>query len=198
MWKNVTPLAGCHLTTDPKSRSCGKQETLSFDIPSVCPGTSQYPSCLCLEEVPLFVRLDGEHPSSGYIIPWFDLPQINMNENFIVNQGFVLQVFGISKLFVISSHFLSWVFLSCTGSPFCLDSSCLSASRHTLFQHISSSTVNSFCNSNLYATEVIGHLIEVPWSLISNFCRNEKNYPAAAACLCVSGVSVQCSSSART
>ena len=58
-------------------------------------------------EVTLFVRLDGEHPSSGYIISRFDLPQINKIENFVVYPGFVLQVFCLSKLFVIPSYILN-------------------------------------------------------------------------------------------
>ena len=44
--------------------------------------------CFCFEEVTLLVRLDGEHPSSGYITSRFDLPQINKIEKFIVNPGF--------------------------------------------------------------------------------------------------------------
>ena len=123
--------------------------------------TSQYPSCLCLQEVTLFVRLDGKHPSSGYIISRFDFSQINKIEDFVFNPGFVLQMFCFSRLFVISSSFFSCGFLSCTGSLFCLNACCLSAGRHTLFQHISSLTVNSFRNFNLYITEVIGHHIEV-------------------------------------
>ena len=58
--------------------------------------TSQCPSCFCLEEVTLLVRLDGEHPSSGHIISWDDLPGVNKIKNLVVNPGFVLQVFCFS------------------------------------------------------------------------------------------------------
>ena len=127
--------------------------------------TSQYPSCLCLEEITLFVRLDGKHPSSGYVIPRIDFPQINKIENCIVNQGFVLQVFCFSKLFVISSYFFSWGFFSCAGSLFGFISCCPSVGCPTLFQHISSLTINFFWYVNLKITEVISHLMEVQWSL---------------------------------
>ena len=61
--------------------------------------TSEYPSCLRLEEVGLFVRFDGEYPSSGYIISRFDFSQINKIEDFVVNPGFVRLVCCFSKLF---------------------------------------------------------------------------------------------------
>ena len=76
-------------------------------------------------KLPFFVRLDGEYPSSGYMIARFDLTQINKIEDFVINPGFVLLVFRFSKLFVISSYFLSWGFLSCARTPFCLNSCCL-------------------------------------------------------------------------
>ena len=71
--------------------------------------TSQYPSGLRLEEVTLFVRLDGEHPSSSHRISRLNLPHVNEIKNLIVNPGFAL---------VVSSYLLSWCFLSCTGSHF--------------------------------------------------------------------------------
>ena len=46
--------------------------------------------------------------------------QINKIDDFVVNPEFVLLVFCFSKLFVISSYFLSWGFLSCTRSSFAL------------------------------------------------------------------------------
>ena len=39
--------------------------------------TPQYPSVFCLEEVTLFVRVGGEHPSSGHIIFRLDFPQVD-------------------------------------------------------------------------------------------------------------------------
>ena len=128
--------------------------------------TSQYPFCLCLEEVTLFVGLDGEHPSFGYIIPRFDLPQINKIKNFIVNLGVVLQAFYLNKLFVLSFYFLSWGSLSCTGSPCRPHSCCSAAGGHRPFQHVSISTINSIWNINYEITDVVGHLIEVQWSVI--------------------------------
>ena len=52
--------------------------------------TSQNPSSLCLKEVTLFVRLDGEHPSSGYIIFRLDFLQVDEIKNLIVDAEFVL------------------------------------------------------------------------------------------------------------
>ena len=69
--------------------------------------TSQHPSGLCPEEVTLFVRLNGEHQSSGDIILRLDLPHFNEIKNLIVNPGFVLKLFRFSKVFVVSSYFLS-------------------------------------------------------------------------------------------
>ena len=68
---------------------------------------SQHSCGLCLEEVALFVRLDGEHPSSGHIIFRFDLPHVNEIKNFIINTGFALKTFCFSKPFLVSSYFLS-------------------------------------------------------------------------------------------
>ena len=56
--------------------------------------TSQFPSGLCLEEVALLVRLDGEHPSSCHTVLPFDLPQVNEIKNLVVNPGFALKVFA--------------------------------------------------------------------------------------------------------
>ena len=66
--------------------------------------TSQYPSGLCLQEVALFVRLDGEHPSSCRIISRRNLLYFDEIKNLVVNPGFVLLMF---LLFVVSSYFLS-------------------------------------------------------------------------------------------
>ena len=118
--KNVPTIAHCHLATHPNSRSCGSGRICLLIFLLFVLETSQYQSFLCLEEVALFVRLDGEHPSSRNIISRFDLPDINKIENFIVNPGFVIQVFCFSELFVLSSWFFNWGFLSCTGSPFCV------------------------------------------------------------------------------
>ena len=46
---------------------------------------SQYPSGLCIEEVTLFVYLDGEHPSSSHRISRLNLPHANEVKNLIVN-----------------------------------------------------------------------------------------------------------------
>ena len=67
-------------------------------------GSSQYPSRLCFEEVALLVSIDGEHPSSGHRVLRFDLPHVNEIKNLIVKPGFVLKMFRISKLFVVSSR----------------------------------------------------------------------------------------------
>ena len=170
--KQIPPSIACHLTTQPKSWSCGSRGICLLIFPPFVLETSQYPSCLCLE-----------------------------------NAGFTFQVFCFSKLFVISSYFPSWSFFSCKGSSFCSHSCCFCAGR---FQHISSSTVNSFRNFNLYVTEVIGHLIEVQWSLytrhsgqmayvllISIFCCNKKRFGCCGILVCFRR-HVQNSSSLRT
>ena len=85
--KDLPTLAGCHLTT------CGSRRICLLIFLLFVLETSQYPSCLCLTEVALFVCLDGEHPSSGYMISPFDLCQINKIEDFVVNPGIVLLMF---------------------------------------------------------------------------------------------------------
>ena len=77
----------------------------SVDSLSACPGNLTM-SSLCLEEVALLFRHDGEHPSSGHIVLWFHLPRVDEIKNLIVNRGFVLKMFRLSKLFVVSSYFL--------------------------------------------------------------------------------------------
>ena len=74
-------------------------------------------------------------------------------------------MFCFFKLFVLSSYFLSWCFLSCTRSHFGSCSCCSSAGSHTAFQHVFGSTVNSFWNFNFHDTGVVGPFIEVEWSL---------------------------------
>ena len=139
--QNVPTLAGCHLATHPKSRSCGSRGICLLIFLLFVSETSQYPSCLCLEKVSLFVRLDGEHPSAGYIISRFDLPQINKIENFIVNPRFVFQhpLTSLAKASFRARDLLVAFILAA-----------FSAGRHTSFQHISSSTVNSFWNFKLF------------------------------------------------
>ena len=62
---------------------------------------------MCPEEFALFVSLDGEHPSSGHMVLRFDLRHVSEIKNLIVVPGFVLKMFRFSKLFVVSSYFLS-------------------------------------------------------------------------------------------
>ena len=100
--KDVPTLAGCHLTTRPKSGSCGSRGICLLISLLLVLETFQYPFCFCLEEVALFVRLDGEHPYSGYMISRFNLCQMNKIEEFVVNPGFLLLVFCFSKLLVIN------------------------------------------------------------------------------------------------
>ena len=164
--KNVPTFADCHLATHPNSRSCGSGRICLLIFLLFVLETSQYQSCLCLEEVALFVRLDGEHPSSRNIISRFDLPEINKIENFIVNPGFVIQVFCFSELFVLASWFFNWGFLSCTGSPFlCWFLLPFRKSSYIVPTHLEfERQLFSFWNLHLYVTEVIGHLTEVQWS----------------------------------
>ena len=104
---NVQTLAGCHLATHPKSRSCESRRLCLLIFLLFVLETSRYTSCLCLEEITLFGRLHGNRPSSSYVIPRFDLPQINKIENLIINQGITFQEFCFGKMFVISCYFFS-------------------------------------------------------------------------------------------
>ena len=52
--KNVPTLAGCYLATHPKSGSCGSRRIGLLMFLLFILETSQYTSCLCLEEVTLF------------------------------------------------------------------------------------------------------------------------------------------------
>ena len=107
--KNGLTFAGCHLATHPKSGSCGSKGIRLLIFLLFVLETSQYPSGRRLEEVMLFVRLDGEHPSSSHRICRLNLPHVNEIKNLIVNPGFVL---------VVSSYFLSWCFLFVYGISF--------------------------------------------------------------------------------
>ena len=149
--KEIPNSTGCHVATHPKSWSCESRRICLFVFLLFVLETSQYPSGLCLEEVALLVSLDGEHPSSSHIVLRFDLPHVNEIKNLIVKPGFVLKMFRFSKLFVVSSYFLSCCFFSCTRShlgPYC---SYFSTGGHA-FQHVSDLTVNSVLrNFNLCA-----------------------------------------------
>ena len=105
--EKIPTSAGCHLATHPNSWSCGRRGIGLQVILLLVLETSQYPSSLRPEKVALFVRLDGKYPSSCHIILRFDLPHVNEIKNLIVNPGFVLMMFRFSKLFVVSSYFLS-------------------------------------------------------------------------------------------
>ena len=65
------------------------------------------PSGLCPEEVALLVRLNREYPSPCYMVSRLELPHVNEIKNLIVKEVFVLMVLRLSKLFVLSSYFLS-------------------------------------------------------------------------------------------
>ena len=71
--KNVPTLAGCQLATHPKSVSRGSREIRLLIFPLFVLETFRYSSGLCLEEITLFVRLDGAHPSSGHILSRLNL-----------------------------------------------------------------------------------------------------------------------------
>ena len=78
--KDLQTFAGCQLATHPKSRSCGIRRICLLMLLLFVLVTSQCPSGLCLEEVALFVCLDGEHPSSGHIISRFNLPHVDRDQ----------------------------------------------------------------------------------------------------------------------
>ena len=169
--------------------------------------SSQFQSGLCTEEVVLLVSLDGGHPSSSHIVRRFDLPLVNEIKNLNVNPGCVLKMFRISKLFVVSSYFR---FLSCTGSPLGPCSCGFSTGCHATFQHVSGFIVNSVWEFNSCAAEssvtslrhsdrcTLGTVVKLQKSCCSPFAAVTKhNDSGAAAYLCVSGVTLQCSSLVR-
>ena len=141
--KNGPTFAGCHLATHPKSGSCGSKGIRLLIFLLFVLETSQYPSGLRLEEVTLFVRLDGEHPSSSHRISRLNLPHVNEIKNLIVNPGFAGASFRVRDLILA------------------LVLACLSAGSHSAFQHVSGSTINSSRNFNFHITEIVGPFIEV-------------------------------------
>ena len=89
--KDVPTLAGSRVATHPKSGSCGSRRFCLLIFLLLVLETSQYPSCLfCLEEVTLFVCLDGEHPSPSHIISRLNLPHVDEIKNLVINPGFLL------------------------------------------------------------------------------------------------------------
>ena len=76
--KDVPTLVGCNLAAHLKSGSCGSRRIGLLMFLQFVLETSQYPSCLCLKEVTMFVH------SFGYIISRFVSPQINKIEKFII------------------------------------------------------------------------------------------------------------------
>ena len=80
LMKSFPTRAGCHVATHPKSRSCGSSGICLLIFLLFVLEASQYPSCFCLQEVTLFVRLDGEHRSSGNITSGITLLQVNKIE----------------------------------------------------------------------------------------------------------------------
>ena len=105
--RDVPAFAGCHLATHSKCGSCGSRRIGLLIFLLFVLETSQYPSGLCLEEVTLFVRLDGEHPYTGSIISRLDLPQVGEIKKLVANSGSVLKMFRFNKLVVVSLYFLS-------------------------------------------------------------------------------------------
>ena len=87
--KHVPTFAGCQVAPHPESGSCGRRRIGLLIFLLFVLETSQYPSGLCLEEVTLFLRLDGEHPSSCHIISRLNLPHGNKITNLVLNSGFV-------------------------------------------------------------------------------------------------------------
>ena len=103
--KDVAIFAGSRVTTHPKSRSCGSRRICLLTFLLFVLKTSQYPPGFCLEEVTLFVCLDGEHPSPSHIISRLNLPHVDEIKNLVINPGFLLLVLCFSKLFVVSSYY---------------------------------------------------------------------------------------------
>ena len=93
--KNVPTFAGCQVASHPKSDSCGSRGMRLLIFLLFVLETSQYPSGLCLEEVTLFIRLDGEHPSSCHTISRLLLlhvdDQKSRGQPRICTQGVLLQ-----------------------------------------------------------------------------------------------------------
>ena len=105
--EKIPSFAGCHVATHPKSGSCGSRGINLRVFFLFVLETSQYPSGLGPEEVALFVRLDGEHPSSCHILSRLELPHVDEIKNFVVNPRSVVRMFCFSELYSASSYFLS-------------------------------------------------------------------------------------------
>ena len=117
-------------------------------------------------EVNLFVRLDGEHPSSGHIISRLGLPHVDEIKTSLSTQDLYSRCVCFSKLFVVSSYFLSSCFFPCTGSHFGSCSCCFyhrwpySVPTCLWFDRQPFSELQLFVLLESLA-RVIGHFIEV-------------------------------------
>ena len=115
--KKIPTFAGCHLATHPKSRSCGSKGIGLLVLFLRVLEASQHSSGFCLEEVALFIRLDGEHASSRHILFRFDLPHVDEIKNLIINPRFVFKMFCFSNLelpdlmFLFVREISSWLLL---------------------------------------------------------------------------------------
>ena len=146
--------------THPKSGICGSKGIRLLRFLCLSLETSQYPSGFCLEEVTLFVRLDGEHPSSSHLFSRLNLPHIDEIKNLVVNPGSVFKMFWFRKLFAVTFNFLGCLLPFVHEiSSWPLFRGCLSAGGHTAFQHVSGSTGQLHLGLQLCA-RVVGHFIE--------------------------------------
>ena len=151
-------------------------------------------SGLCLEEVALFVRLDGEHPSSGHIIFRFDLPHVNEIKNLIINQGFALNTFCFSNL-VLPELMLSFrardLILALAPAVFpqvAMQRSNMSPVRQSTLFGTSTFVLPESLVTSLRHNDPCTHgiVIKLQTSCCSPFSAvTEENDPAAAAYLCL-------------
>ena len=152
-----------------------------------------------------------EHPSSCHIISRRNLPCVHDIKNLVVNSGFVLEMFCFNKLFTVSSYFLSWCFFRARDLIMALAPA---AFAQVAIQRSSMSLVRlptPFGTSNCVLSESLvtstryndrcthGTVIKLQTLCCSPFSVvTKQNDPAAAAYLCVLGVTVPCSSLVRT
>ena len=151
------------------------------------------------------VGLDGAHPSSSHIVLWLEVSSCSMrSKTCIVNPGFILKILRFSKLTDASFRardLASWLLLLRlfhrwpNNVPACLWFDCQtpfgSSVRDLLESSVPSSRHSGRCT--------LGIEVKLYISCCSPFAVvTKQNDLAAAAYLCVSGVTVQCSSLVRT
>ena len=115
-----------------------KQGNQSVSILSVCLGNLSIPIWSLLWGIVLFVRLDGEHPSSGHILSGLELPHVDEIKKPRCQPRICTPDVSLQQTVCSILYFLGWCFFSCTRPHLGSCSCCPSAGSHASFQHVSS------------------------------------------------------------